>query len=718
MEDGYRLWLRYEPVSSPELLTAYRSAFGRLLCEGDSPTLRAARDELTRGLTGLCGARPRTARAADVGGDGDPGTIAIGTPAGSPAIAGAGLDGALADAGAEGFVIRAGARDGRPHLWVAANHDVGVLYGVFHLLRRLQTGAPRAELPVTSAPRIQLRMIDHWDNLDGTIERGYAGHSLWDWHKLPDYRSPRYEDYARAQASIGINAVSLTNVNADPLVLTAEYLPKVAALAGVFRRWGLRVFLTARFSSPIELGGLPTADPLDGAVAAWWRAKAAEIAQHVPDFGGFVIKASSEGQPGPQDYGRTHAQGANLLADAVAPSGGIVIWRAFVYRGDLDEDRAKQAYGELAPLDGQFRPNVALQVKNGPIDFQPREPFHPLFGAMPRTPLFAELMLTQEYLGFATHLVYQAPLFKEVLDADTHAAGPGSTVARVIDGDLYGDRLTGIAAVANTGDERNWCGHPFGQANWFAFGRLAWDHRLGAAEIAGEWLRMTFSQDPRFVEPATAMMLASREAPVGYMTPLGLHHLMAKDHHYGPGPWVAPDPETWRATSPKGAPQPLRPDWTSVYYHRADAGGIGFDRTATGSGAVAQYHPPVAELFADPDRCPEELLLWFHHLPWERPMRSGRTLWDELCVRYDAGVEAVRGLRQTWSDLAPYVDLERFEHVAELLAIQEKEATWWRDACLLYFQSVSKRAFPPGCEPPPGSLADFIRVHHSHVPGI
>ena len=557
-----------------------------------------------------------------------------------------------------------------------------------------------------SAPRVKLRMLDHWDNLDGTIERGYAGHSLWDWHKLPDYLSPRYEDYARADASIGINAVCLTNVNAAPLVLTAEYLPKVAALAGVFRRWGIRVFLTARFSAPIEIGGLATADPLDGGVIAWWRAKAEEIYRHVPDFGGLVVKANSEGQPGPQDYGRTHADGANLLADALAPSCGIVVWRAFVYRADVDEDRAKQAFSELTPLDGTFRPNAVLQVKNGPIDFQPREPFHPLFGAMPRTPLFLEVMLTQEYLGFATHLVYQAPLFKEVLDADTFATGEGSTVSRVVDGSLHGNRLTGFAAVANTGDERNWCGHPFAPANWFAFGRLAWDHRLDPTAIAGDWLRMTFGNDARFVAPATAMMLGSREAPVNYMTPLGLHHLMAKDHHYGPGPWVAPERDSVRA------------DWTSVYYHRADAAGVGFDRTATGSNAVAQYRSPLRERFADPGACPEELLLWFHHLAWDHPMRSGRTLWDELCHRYDDGVESVCGMRETWSDLAAYVDLERFEHVAELLAIQEKEARWWRDACLLYFQTFSKRPFPADIEQPQGSLADLMRIHHSHVPGI
>ncbi|HVZ86711.1 MAG TPA: alpha-glucuronidase family glycosyl hydrolase [Polyangia bacterium] len=679
IEDGYRLWLRYEPVARPELSAAYRAAFARVVVEGETPTLAAAREELARGLTGLLGAPPIVDSAVTADG-----TIVL-SRRDEPS------------AGDEGFVIRRTRLAGRACTVIAGNRDAGVLHGVFHFLRRLQMQTPVDQLDAASAPRLKLRMLDHWDNLDGTIERGYAGHSLWDWHKLPDYVSPRYEDYARADASIGVNAVALTNVNADPLVLTSEYLPKVAALADVFRRWGIRVFLTARFSSPIELEGLPTADPLDPAVIAWWRAKAGEIYRQVPDFGGFLIKASSEGQPGPQDYGRTHADGANLLADAVAPHGGIVIWRAFVYGAIEGEDRAKQAYTELAPLDGRFRPNVALQVKNGPIDFQPREPFHPLFGAMPQTPLFLEVMLAQEYLGFATHLVFHAPLIKEVLDADTFATGPGSTVARA---------LTGMAGVANTGDERNWCGHPFLQANWYAFGRLAWDHQLSAAAIADEWLRLTFGNDPRFVEPATAMMLGSREAPVNYMTPLGLHHLMAKDHHHGPGPWVSPERDHVRA------------DWTSVYYHRADGDGIGFDRSATGSNAVAQYRSPLREQFGDPAACPEDLLLWFHHVRWDHVMRSGRTLWDELCHRYAAGVDFVRGMRRTWAGLAPYVDADRHAHVTALLAIQDKEARWWRDACLLYFQTFSKRPFPADCEPPQGSLAAYMAIKKSHVPGI
>ncbi len=529
-DDGYRLWLRYERVPNGRLRYLARALFARVVFPAPSATLAAARDELARGWAGLLGGALRFGEGA-VGQT--PPTLIAGTPTSYPGLGGLGNDPALHALGAEGFALRR--LPGGP-LVLTANQDVGVLYGVFHLLRQLQLGRPIAE--ITSAPRATLRMLDHWDNLDGTIERGYAGRSLWDWHKLPGYVSSRITDYARANASLGINAVALTNVNADARVLTAEYLSKVAALADVLRPWGQRVFLTARFSAPIELGGLPTADPCDARVAAWWRAKADEIHGHIPDFGGFLVKANSEGQPGPHDFGRSHAEGANMLADALAPHGGQVIWRAFVYRAEDNEDRAKQAYRELVPLDGTFRDNVVLQVKNGPIDFQPREPFHPLFGAMPKTPLVLELQLTQEYLGFATHLAYLAPMFTEVLTADTYARGPGSTVARVVDGSLDGHRRAGFAAVTNIGNDRNWCGHPFAQANWYAFGRLAWDHTLTADAIADDWLRMTFANDDRFVAPVKAMMLASREAVVDYMTPMGLHHLMARDHHYGPGPWV------------------------------------------------------------------------------------------------------------------------------------------------------------------------------------
>jgi alpha-glucuronidase len=696
-EDGYELWLRYHPVSDTALRERYRAALTGLIVDGSSPTLRAAQEELGRGLRGLLDREMPTVR--EVARDG---VLVAGTRKGSPIVAGLGLDAELERAGEEGFVIRSKEVGGRRATVIAANSDVGVLYGAFHFLRLLQTQQSLDALDLVSRPRVRHRMLDHWDNLNRTVERGYAGFSLWDWHKLPDYRSPRYTDYARANASIGINGAVLTNVNANATSLTPEYLAKAAALAEVFRPWGIRVYLTARFNAPIEIGGLKTADPLDPRVAAWWRSKADEIYGFIPDFGGFLVKANSEGQPGPQDYGRTHADGANVLADALAPHGGIVMWRAFVYSNEVPEDRAKQAFNEFKPLDGRFRPNVLVQVKNGPIDFQPREPFHPLFGAMPHTPLMMELQITREYLGFATHLVFLAPLFEETLRADTRANGVGSTVARVVDGSLHGYSRTGMAGVANVGTDRNWCGSVFSGANWYAFGRLAWDHSLGSERIADEWIRMTFTNDPSFVRPVKEMMLASREAAVDYMTPLGLVHLMARGHHYGPGPWVSGGE---------------RADWTSVYYHRADAAGIGFDRTAAGSGAVGQYFPPVAEVFGSLERVPEEYLLYFHHVPWDHRLSSGRTLWEELVHRYYRGVDAVRRMQATWRSLEGRVDAERYKETRAFLAIQEREARWWRDACVLYFQTFSKRPLPPGLEPPADTLEHYMAVTSRYVPG-
>lgn len=696
-EDGYELWLRYRPLAATAGARGGRPAVTEVVIGAGSPTLRAARDEVARGLRGILGVEVPIVEAVT-----RDGALVAGTPARSSAIAAIDVGAGLGTIGNEGFVIRSMKVAGKRATVIVANSDVGVLYGVFRLLQLLQTGQPIDALSLVEAPRIRHRLLNHWDNLNRTVERGYAGFSLWDWHKLPDYRSPRYTDYARANASIGINGTVLTNVNANATSLTAEYLVKAKAVADVFRPYGIRVYLTARFSAPIEIGGLATADPLDPAVAAWWKRKAAEIYGFIPDFGGFLVKANSEGQPGPQDYGRTHAEGANVLADAVAPHGGIVMWRAFVYSNEVPDDRAKQAYNEFQPLDGRFRPNVLVQVKNGPIDFQPREPFHPLFGAMPKTPLMMEFQITQEYLGFATHLVYLAPLFEETLRADTWAKGEGSTVARVVDGSLHGYETTGIAGVANIGTDRNWCGSIFACANWYALGRLAWDHELTSGAIADEWIRRTFGNDPALLPPVKEMMLGSREAAVDYMTPLGLHHQMAEGHHYGPGPWVS---------------QARRADWTSTYYHRADANGIGFDRTATGSNAVGQYFPPVAEVFGNRDKVPEKVLLWFHHVGWDHRMASGRTLWDELVAHYDAGVEAVRRMQATWRSLEGRVDVERYEEVRAFLAIQEKEARWWRDACVLYFQTFSGMSLPAGSERPEHDLAWYEAITKRYVPG-
>jgi len=688
-EDGYDLWLRYRLVADAARRAEYREVLRRLLVDGGSPTLRAARDELVTGLTGLLGRAPLVSSTPMF-----TGTLILGTPVSSRLVASLPLRDALRSVGNEGFVIRTMAVNGQRATVIAANRDIGVLYGAFHLLRLVQTNASIRALSVVSAPRIQLRMLDHWDNLDRTVERGYAGESLWDWAALPNDVSPRYRAYARANASIGVNGAALTNVNANASVLTAEYLAKVAAIANVFRPYGIRVFLTARFSAPIELGGLKTADPLDPAVRAWWKQKADEIYQAIPDFGGFVVKASSEGQPGPQDYRRTHADGANMLADALAPHGGVVMWRAFVYSNEIPVDRVTQAYDEFHPLDGAFRANVFVQVKNGPLDFQPREPFHPLFGAMPKTPLMMELQITKEYLGQDTHLVFLAPLFEEVLRADTWAKGKGSTVAKVIDGSLHGYNRTGIAGVSNIGSDRNWTGSQFNQANWYAFGRLAWDHDLSSSAIADEWVRMTFTNDARAVATIRSMMLTSREAVVSYMTPLGLAHIMATGHHYGPGPWA------------DGG----RPDWTPSYYHRADSLGLGFDRSAAGSNAVTQYFPPVRDRYASRRTVPDSVLLWFHHVPWTDRLASGRPLWDELVHRYSAGVDSVRAMRREWATVRAAIDAERFAEVDSFLSIQVREARWWRDAALTYFQTFSRMPIPAGYEQPEHPLDFYEKI--------
>jgi alpha-glucuronidase len=694
-EDGSRLWLRYETVSDPELLRTYRTQISGWRIEGNSPTMQIAAKELQQGLEGLL-ASPVTS-----GHDIKTGMIIAGTPESSSLIGSANLQKKLKDLGNEGYILLSTKIQGKEVFVITANKETGVLYGVFHFLRLIQTQRSINKLEVINVPKTTLRILDHWDNLDRTVERGYAGFSLWDWQRLPEYISPVYKEYARANASIGINGTVLTNVNANALILNPDYLIKVAALADVFRPYGIRVYLTARFSAPIELGKLKTADPLDPEVIAWWKKKTEEIYRYIPDFGGFLVKANSEGQPGPQNYGRSHADGANMLADAVKPFGGIVMWRAFVYDNNVPDDRAKQAYNEFVPLDGKFRNNVLIQVKNGPIDFQPREPFHPLFGAMPKTPLMMEFQITQEYLGFATHLVYLAPLYQECLESDTWVNGKGSTVAKVIDGSLENHKISGLAGVTNIGNDRNWTGHPFAQANWYAFGRLAWDPFLGADKIADDWIRMTFSNQKEFVDPIRDMMLNSRETAVQYMTPLGLHHIMGSGHHYGPGPWV----DTGRA------------DWTSVYYHKADSLGIGFERTAVGSGATGQYADPVDKFYSDLSTCPENLLLWFHHLPWDYRMKSGRILWDELCFQYTAGVNSVIRMQEEWAKKQGMIDEDRFEEVKSLLSIQAKEAKWWRDACIAYFQQFSKRPVPEGLEKPEHSLDYYKNQRFYYVPG-
>ena len=697
-EDGYRLWLRYDLISNQERLNEYKELIKGCLIEGNSSTINAVENELQIGLKGLLGSDIPPIKSI-----GKDGIVIASKYSTSYLLSKLKLETKLKNIGSEGFLIFNSKIEGKKVIVITANEDVGILYGVFNFLRLLQRNQDISNLNIESSPKIKLRLLNHWDNLDRTVERGYAGFSIWDWHRLPEYIDPKYKDYARANASIGINGTVLTNVNANALVLTSEYLEKVKVLADVFHPYGIKVYLTARFSAPVEIGGLKTADPFDKDVQQWWRDKAKEIYSFIPDFGGFLVKANSEGQPGPQNYGRSHVDGANMLADALQPFGGVVMWRAFVYDNNVPEDRAKQAYNEFKPFDGKFRNNVLIQAKNGPIDFQPREPFHPLFGALQETPLMMEFQITQEYLGQASHLVYLAPLYKECLESDTYAKGNGSTVARIIDGSLDNHSLTGIAGVSNIGTDRNWTGHLFGQANWFAYGRLSWNHKLSSEEIADEWIGMTFSNDLNIIKPIKTIMMNSREITVNYMTPLGLHHIMGWSHHYGPAPWIK---------------DKNRADWTSVYYHRADSNGIGFNRTSTGSNAVSQYFPPVAEKFSSLQTCPDEYLLWFHHLPWDYKVESGNTLWEELCYHYYNGVESVKKMQTTWNSLEDKIDKEVFNHVKMLLTRQEKEAVWWRNACVLYFQTFSKQPIPEELEMPDKSLEYYESLNFPYAPGI
>ena len=592
--------------------------------------------------------------------------------------------------GNEGYVIDYNADS----VVIFANTQVAALYGTYDLIRMQESGQlGKKAFSKTELPAFHNRILNHWDNPNGTIERGYAGKSLWKWDELPNKISPVYEEYARANASIGINGTVLNNVNADPKMLTAEYLQKVKVLADIFRPYGLKVYLSLNFASPKHLANLKTSDPLDKDVIKWWNDKVKEIYSIIPDFGGFLVKANSEGQSGPQDYGRTHADGANMIADAVAPYGGIVMWRAFVYDAQ-SPDRAKQACEEFVRFDGQFRDNVIIQIKNGPIDFQPREPFSPLFGQLENTNVMAEFQITQEYLGFSNHLVYLHPMWKECLDSDTYQKGEGSTVSEITKGVTHNRPINAIAGVTNIGDSINWCGHHFAQSNWYAYGRMAWNPELSSEQIADEWIKQTFSSEKKFIEPVKEMMLMSRETNVKYEMPLGLHHIFSGQGHYGPGPW-------------EGA---SRPDWSPLYYHKAAKDGIGFDRTMNGSAAVEQYHEPLKSLYNNVETCPENLILWFHHLPWDYKMKSGRTLWDELCYTYQEGIDEAASFIKVWESVEKYVDSQRYENIHRKIVRQAKDAIWWRDACMLYFQTFSGMPIPEDCTAPQHTLEELRRV--------
>lgn len=599
----------------------------------------------------------------------------------------------------DGFIIR----DTHKGRQIIARTETGSLYGRYALQRLERTGKAKGKLNIKEEPSYDRRILNHWDNLDNTVERGYAGHSIWHWGE--EVPAKLITEYAQLNASIGINGSVLNNVNASPEMLRRDYLERTAAIADIMRPYGIRVYLAVNFSSPAALGGLKTSDPLNPEVRQWWTDKVGEIYSLIPDFGGFLVKANSEGRPGPQDFGRTHADGANMLADALKPYDGIVMWRAFVY-SPKSADRASQACDEFAPLDGQFRENVLIQIKNGPVDFQPREPFSPLFGRMSKTAMMVEFQITQEYLGFSNHLVYLPPLFKECLDSDTYSKGAGSTVEAITTGKIYPEAYTttAVAGVANIGRDDNWCGHEFAQSSWYGFGRMAWNTNLTSKEIAREWLQQTFCNEEEFVAPVLDMMMTSREAAVDYMMPLGLHHIFAWDHHYGPEPWCQIE----------GA----RPDWLPEYYHMAGSEGIGFDRTLGGSGNVSQYNAPLADIYNNVDTCPENLLLWFHHVPWTYVMSNGRTLWDEMCHRYDAGIKKVREYQEIWNTARPYVDNARWEAVNEKLKIQESDARWWRDACVQYFGEFSGMPIPKEFEQPERPLEELKKIkldlkHHN-----
>jgi alpha-glucuronidase len=701
-ENGYRLWLRYNKVNNPILLNKYRNSIKQLIFPETSPTLNAARHELTRGLTGMLDRKLEKSNSLTMNA-----ALLVGTPTTLKSLLPmASFKAALNEAGNEGYTIRTMVIHMKSVTVIASNTDIGVLYGVYNFLKLIQTEKKITNLSITDRPNIKFRLLDHWDNLPngrdtltGTIERGYAGQSLWDWAKLPQAISSRYLDYARADASIGINGAVLNNVNANAQILTLDYIKKAAAIANVFRPYGVKIFLSAKFNAPITLGGLKTADPLDPEVIKWWTEKIKEIYSIIPDFGGFLVKANSEGQPGPQTYGRGHAEGANMFADALAPHGGIVMWRAFVYDNKVSEDRTMQAYKEFHPLDGKFRPNVVIQVKNGPLDFQPREPFSPLFGGMPNTPKMLELQVTKEYLGDAGNLVFLAPMWKECLDSDTYASGKGTTVASVIEGKHNKNRISGIAGVSNVGNDTDWCGSNFAQANWYAYGRLAWRPETSSEAIADDWIRMTFNNDKSFIDPIKKIMLSSREAAVNYMTPIGLHHQMsAMNDHYGPGPWVGDNAR-------------FRADQTSTYFSRVDSIGLGFDRTSkTGSNSVGQYFEPIRSIFDNIQTTPEEYLLWFHHVPWTYKMKSGKTMWIELIEHYNSGIAAVKEMQNIWNTMQSKIDPDRFNEEKHNLAVQLEDAEIWKGACLLYYQKFSRLPIPEALGHPIHDLAYYQKL--------
>ena len=656
--DGHQLWLRQTRLDNPAC-NVTQKAFEPQAVDIESQTVRIAMSELLAHINQKL-------------------NIQLEKKADAP-------DG-------DGFTI---SRSGS-NITISSASGTGLLYGAFALIRMQDTATMPKSGNITEIPASPLRILNHWDNLNGTIERGYAGRSIFwsDKGEIISQNAQLLVEYARANASIGINGTVLNNVNASPKVLTTEYLQQTAHVARILRPYGIKVYLSINFASPKALGDLSTADPLDKDVAAWWKAKAKEIYDLIPDFGGFLVKANSEGEPGPGDYGRTHVEGANMLAAALKPYGGIIMWRAFVYAAN-SPDRAKQAYEEFMPLDGLFADNVILQVKNGPVDFQPREPIHPLFLSMKKTPVMPEWQITQEYLGHSIHNVFLAPMWKEMLD-DWRVYNNKRETSDV-NQTFETMKIPAIAGVSNIGNSVNWCGSDMAQANWYAFGRLAWKPSISSEQIAQEFICQTFTTDAKAVGTIADIMLRSHEACVSYMMPMGIHHIFAGGHHYGPEPWYAP--------------RGVREDWLPRYYHRADSVGMGFDRTMRGTGAVAEYPDEMAKTFDDINLCPERYLLWFHHVGWQQTLPSGKNLWETLCAKYDEGVSEAEDMASQWKTVEKYIDPERYQAIASRYDRQAKDAWWWRDACLLYFQQFSQMPLPEGAPAPRHNLADLQRYH-------
>ncbi len=672
------LWLDYSPVSG-EKQAAYRKLISGIFSRGAGPILQNAKNELTFALSKIA-----DAKLAEVGDLNTPGTLLVGTLADWKEVLSSQLIQKVERLKDDGFILKStstedfgdGVSSAGKHTLIIAKTESGVLYGVFHFVRMLQLENEVSELSITENPDVDIRLLNHWDNIGGGIERGYAGKSLWNWKELPAVKSERLYEYARFCASVGINATVLNNVNADPRLLRKDFLVKVAALASVFREWGIRTYLSINWGSPLPpsdtpevmkkwggVGNLKTADPLDEDVRKWWKAKADEIYELIPDFGGFLVKANSEGMPGPLDYGRTHADGANMLGDALQEHGGFVFWRAFVYGEKRNKDRATHVYDEFKNLDGNFQTNVFLQVKNGPLDFQPREVFSAPFGGMKNTDVSIELQVSKEYLGFSTTMTFLAPFWHEVMTSDTYQKGKGSTVAKVIDGTLFGRAKSAIAGVANTGSDQSWCGNIFNQANWYAYGRIAWHLEMPPEDIAKEWIRLTLTKDAQAVSKIQDMMLSSHQATVDYMTPLGLAFL-CDPGHYKPGPA--------RRTA----------------YHGGNSAGLGLDRTSKGSGFVNQYAPELAAVWNDKKRVPLNYLLWFHHIGWDEKISTGRTLSDELEFRYNHGVSEVSRFISIWESLKGEIVSDKYESVLANLAKEKEYAENWRDVCLKYFHQL------------------------------